>query len=136
MTFALGTPQRGQMMLFADDRLAMKKPRSFRLPDPLVRFGVCPQILDQLRQVIRDRRLEAQLTIVDGVPKRETERMECLPRKWHLMRDIGPIRIQPFPHQRMTVQSCLEADLIPFAGDESDFKQCCAAEQLDDAIVA
>ena len=145
MTFALGTPHRGQTIAPDDDRFAIKN--SLNILD---RFGAwegpqrwylwriyAPEFLNKRSHILRERRLELHGPGGRRMHDAEAPGMECLPWKVNESNILRSIDVPLLADQRVAAQPRLQADLVAPAGHEADLDQGRVhAECLNDLVVA
>src|SRR4051812_22343375 len=87
-----------------------------------------PEAPQQLRNVIRQWRLELDYALFDRVNEAQLECMQCLPPKRDRAQRVGPIDIPLLTHQRVTAEPCLDADLVSPPGAKTNFDERRTAE--------
>src|SRR3954447_7413116 len=145
MTFALGTPHRGQTIAPDDDRFAIRN--SLYILD---RFGAWedPQKCYLQRiyalefpyksgHILGKRRLELHRPGGRRMHDAETPGMECLPGKVNESNILRSIDVPLLPHERVAAQPRLQPNLVAPAGHEADLDQGgVASKRFDDLVIA
>jgi len=93
-------------------------------------------MLEQLPEVVGQRRFELQLPAVHGMAEHQPMCVQRLACKRNRAQPLGTKNVAPFPDQRVPTQSRLNSDLVSLAGFETHFDKRRIAELLDDRIAA
>ena len=99
-------------------------------------YGRASQSSDQLDQILRQRRLEAEFPPVHWMFERQPVRVERLARKRNRPERVRPVRVALFADQRVASQPRLNADLIPPPRHQPHLDQRRALERLEHRVVA
>src|SRR4029453_11995376 len=94
------------------------------------------EALEQLTEIVGQRRLELQLAPVDGVAEREPMRVQRLAWKRNWPQLLGAEAVPPLADQGVPAEPGLNPDLVSLPGLEAHFEKRCLPELLDAAIAA
>ena len=110
---------------------------SLSLLDHFARVSVhLPEPADQARQVGRQGRLEPHHLAGHWVPEPQFPGVQGLPWKLDRPEPIRSVHVPLLPHERMTPQPRLQANLVAFPGDQPHFYERGVAEAFDHPVVA
>ena len=90
---------------------------------------------EQIGEIRGDWRLEAKRLAGQRMFEREPVCVEGLTLELNRPQFVGPVDVPPLTDQRMPAEPRLNADLVAFAGFQTDFEERCLSKLFDDFVV-
>lgn len=94
------------------------------------------ETLEQLPEIVRQRRFELHLSVVGGMAECQTVCVKRLSCKRNRPQPLRSVDVASLPDQRVAAQTRLNPDLVSLSRVQTHFEEGHVGERLDDAITA